>query len=56
MNANTFGTDYRYGIASIDMAPPFKLTSIGGTIGGTMDTGNGVSILGICGLTGNYNF
>jgi hypothetical protein len=39
MNANTFGTDYRYGIASIDMAPTIQINFNMWEDGTPMDTG-----------------
>jgi hypothetical protein len=39
MNANTFGTDYRYGIASIDMAPTIQINFNRWDDGTPMDTG-----------------
>ena len=39
MNANTFGTDYRYGIASIDMAPTIQINFNVWEDGTPMDTG-----------------
>lgn len=39
MNANTFGTDYRYGIASIDMAPTIQINFNKWDDGTPMDAG-----------------